>query len=127
MIHGAIYSLLKDNAGVKALVGTRVEPLIVPPKSDFPVVTYTIAGGWEKQTLDGTVAKESMVQIDTWSDDYDEAERTMSAVQSCLSSLRTTVGSIRIMRSVMSRRESVFDSTAAGIFHISADFLFTHT
>ena len=126
MIHSAIYSLLSSDSTIVSGVGTKIEPLIVPPKTTLPVITYAVGPDMEHQTLDGAVAKESIVKVEVHDTDYHRAETLADAVEVCLSGVRATIGSVRVMRSVMTRRESTFDSTEAGHYRVSADFLFMY-
>lgn len=52
-IEQAIYEALTENAGVTALVGTRVYPVIAPQAATLPLIVYTLISGQQEESHSG--------------------------------------------------------------------------
>jgi hypothetical protein len=66
-----VYAILSADAGVTALVGTRIYPYGIIPQevTTFPVIVYqTISGTTENVLLGTSSADQERVQIDCWGD-----------------------------------------------------------
>ena len=87
-IEALIYSILSSNAGVSALVGTRVYPVVLPrsydPATAGDALTFSAVSGDEEITLDGKRWGEKRIQIDAWSAQYANAKAIQTAVNNAL-------------------------------------------
>lgn len=55
LVEVAIAQLLRDNAGVAAIVGARIIPLVLDANVDYPAVLYrAVHGGEHYEDLDGS-------------------------------------------------------------------------
>lgn len=73
---------LLDDAGLSALVGSKVFALVIPQGIKLPCVTFQRLGGMPANTLSGHSGLEEIdLQIDVWARDYDEAKAVAKAVR----------------------------------------------
>ena len=76
---------LREDAGLSALVGSKVFPLAIPAGNYLPCVTFQRLGGRPANTLAGPSGLEEIdLQIDVWARDYDEAKAIAKAVRSAM-------------------------------------------
>ena len=72
--------MLQEDAGLSALVGSKVFPLFIPSGNYLPCVTFQRLGGRPANTLSGASGLEEIdLQIDVWARDYDEAKAIAKA------------------------------------------------
>ena len=77
---------LREDAGLSALVGSKVFPLFIPSGNYLPCVTFQRLGGRPPNTLSGASGLEEIdLQIDVWARDYDEAKAIAKAVRAAMS------------------------------------------
>ena len=73
--------MLQEDAGLSALVGSKVFPLFIPSGNYLPCVTFQRLGGRPANTLSGASGMEEIaLQIDVWARDYDEAKAMRAAM-----------------------------------------------
>ena len=72
---------LREDAGLSALVGSKVFPLFIPSGNYLPCVTFQRLGGRPANTLSGVSGLE---EIDVWARDYDEAKAIAKAVRAAM-------------------------------------------
>lgn len=80
MIEQGIYSLLRNDAGVAALAGTRVFPVLLPESPTLPALTYQVVGGSSDQTFETSGYQRLRVQLDCWGESYADAVTLRAAV-----------------------------------------------
>ena len=79
--------MLQEDAGLSALVGSKVFPLFIPSGNYLPCVTFQRLGGRPANTLSGASGLEEIdLQIDVWARDYDEAKAIAKAVRAAMPS-----------------------------------------
>ena len=77
--------MLQEDAGLSALVGSKVFPLFIPSGNFLPCVTFQRIGGRPANTLSGASGLEEIdLQIDVWARDYDEAKAIAKAVRAAM-------------------------------------------
>ena len=77
--------MLQEDAGLSALVGSKVFPLFIPSGNYLPCVTFQRLGGRPANTLSGASGLEEIdLQIDVWARDYDEAKAIAKAVRAAM-------------------------------------------
>lgn len=79
-----IYSVLSVDAGLVALVGTRVYPLRRPPKVVLPCVTYGTISDVPAETHAGYTMRAARVQFDCWADSMAGAQGLAAAVKAAV-------------------------------------------
>lgn len=86
MIHEAVYSRLKNNAGVSAIVAARVYPQKASQGVTLPCVVYQRIGTSDRLLFHSGVTKTALsrFQVDCWAKTPAVALQLSQAVVSCL-------------------------------------------
>lgn len=82
-----VYRALSGNAGIAAIVGTRISPMHSIELGELPCITYSMIGTRPECTQEGPQnMQDPAVQIDCWArlDDYDGLKTLRQAVLDCL-------------------------------------------
>mgnify|MGYP000866610207 CR=1 FL=1 len=88
-IEETIYSGLSGHAGLTALVGTRVYPIMLPQNVTLPAVTYLRVGGARETAInEAPVAGMPLFQISSWATTYDGV---LAVAQQVLAAVRALV------------------------------------
>jgi len=86
MIEKAIVYLLSNDAGVNALVGSRIFPVFVPAKQSLPAITYQQISGPRDNIMSGASGLVSTrFQINCWAKKYQGAAELADVVREALS------------------------------------------
>ena len=84
-IESDLVTLLENDSGVSALVGTRIYPLMAPQDVTNPYMTYRVINGKGNQCMEGNIYQNDVrFQIDCWSTKYSEVKAIKEAVISAL-------------------------------------------
>ena len=96
-VEEALHSRMKGFAGLTALVGTRIYPLKLPQDPTYPAVTFAKVSGPRERAMgaDPGVVR-SRHQVDSWSEDYDEAKSVSEQVRLALQRFNGTEASVVI-------------------------------
>lgn len=92
-------AFLLADAGVAAIVGTRIHQSNVPQDSDLPYLWLRRASRDHDRTLDAVVGEEpesERYDLEAISDDLDEAQDLSLAVKDCLDNYRGTLGAATV-------------------------------
>lgn len=80
-----IYTTLTGDAGVSALVSTRVYPMDMPQNATLPALTYTRVSETPLVNLDGENAtRNSRYQVDCFASTYTGAQALAEAVKAAM-------------------------------------------
>lgn len=94
MIEEALRAVLLADAGVAALVGTRVYPLVLPQAGTLPAITYQVVAGDADYVMEGASGLAfKRVQVDCWADTYSAAAGLRAAVTAALGGFAGSAGS----------------------------------
>lgn len=111
-----LVSHLKNNAGVAALVGTRVHPLILPQQATQPALVYLIVSDDRPQSHSGpTGLARPRIQIDCWSatistgGTYGQAKAIERAVRAALEGFIGTMGTVSVRGVTLDTAQDLFD------------------
>lgn len=92
-IEAAIYSELKNNSGVSALVGTRIYPKKLPQNSTFPALIYQQVGGGSIYSHSGASALATPVwQVSCFASTFTGAKNLARKVREALQGFSGTLG-----------------------------------
>lgn len=81
----ALLRTLQEDAGLSALVGSKVFPLAIPAGNYLPCVTFQRLGGRPANILSGHSGLEELdLLIDAWARDYHEAKAVARAVRAAM-------------------------------------------
>jgi hypothetical protein len=102
-VEEALYTLLTGNAGVSALVSTRIYPLTIPQNVHLPAIACQVITTEREYSHDGqspTAGPYIQLTIQAkgtgTTSAYDQAKAIAAAVRAALSGFRGTVGSDEI-------------------------------
>lgn len=83
-----LHDALVNNAGIGAIVSTRVYPIKLPQKPTYEAITYQRISNTAQNG--STNIRESRWQIDCWAETYAEAHTLANAVKAGLEEYRNT-------------------------------------
>lgn len=84
MLDGFI-TLMTDDAGVNALVGTKIYKSVLPRGYTLPSIAIHRYGGTKDYEFDGPVAtREDQIQVDCYASDPESAQQVAEAVRALL-------------------------------------------
>jgi hypothetical protein len=93
----AVYTLLKDAAGVAALVAGRVYPLQAPQNATAPFIVYQRISSRRVRSVDGPSGlAQPRIQVDAYAATYAGAKALASAIRTALDGYRGTVAGVRV-------------------------------
>jgi hypothetical protein len=109
-IGSAIYSILANDAGVAALVSTRIYPTFVPQGASMPAITYQRIVAVRDHVLDGTTEMVAATyQINCWAETYAETRALSDAVRAALDDYEGTVNSVVIQNIHLTDEDDLSD------------------
>ena len=80
MIETYLFSLLSSSAGITAITGPRIYPLLLPTDVAMPAIHYSFVGTSSKSTADTTGSQRYRVEVNSWGKTYLDAVTLRSAV-----------------------------------------------
>jgi len=84
---GLVAELIGD-AGVTAIVGTKVHPGAIPQDTELPAIVYTRVSTPRELALDGTVeAVAARFRLDIWHTSYSNVKTLAEAVRTALNNI----------------------------------------
>ena len=116
IIDEAVRSILAANAGVSALVGTRIYPAVLPLDCTLPALSFSKISNAYKQ-----IAGVPRFQISCWTEDYLQCQTLKQAVETALDGYSGTVGTITIIRIIPLDAPDLYEQEP-GVYHIPYDF-----
>ena len=129
-IEEALYSYLKSYAGLSALVGARIYPLILPQPATLPAITYTKISRVGERVLSGpnpnTIS--ARFQLSCWAYSYGTAKSVANQAKLALQDYTGTMGGaggVEVL-DANSVNEQDFYETDTGIYHVPIDILILH-
>jgi hypothetical protein len=82
---GVVALLLADTDGVAALVGNRIDALVLPLTPVFPAITYGALPSQAEELLDGSISEQTeRIRIDCYGLTYLDAANVAQAVHNLL-------------------------------------------
>ena len=122
-INTALYSRLSSFAGLFALVGNRIYPVLIPESAQLPAVAYSLISTPEIHAMnaDPTI-NGPRYQISCRSATFSSAEDVAEQVKLALKDYSGTVEGIVIQR-IFYKDEKHFDEPDTKTFHIAIDFI----
>lgn len=128
----ALRTLLRNTAGVTAIVGQRSYKRRAPQRAPKPYVTLALASvdfltRSQKQREAGQNHKiTARVQVDCYSTDEDEIDTLSDAVARALDDYRGTTGGVTIYRSLQQDErdnyEPLADGSDVGVHRVTQDY-----
>lgn len=84
MIESGIVALISDDAGIVALIGTRVYAVLVPETVTYPCLSYQVVSSVSNYTIDRKEFGQKRIQFDCWANRYSDAEAVKQALRNVL-------------------------------------------
>jgi hypothetical protein len=99
MIETALVTLLNGNAGVNALLGGRIRPLVTPQEMARPNLAYQRISNTRNRAHTGpSGTQNTRIQLTVQALTYESAKTVMAAIVALLECYQGTVDGIRIDR-----------------------------
>lgn len=112
-IETALYSILANNAGVAALVGTRIHPNEAPDNATVPFIVYSQVSGSSDLAMDGpTGAADGQWQFSCWAATKTGATVLAEKVRLALSGYDGTVQQRRIRCCALTDKRDLYSNVA---------------
>jgi Protein of unknown function (DUF3168) len=86
-----LFSLLTADAGISALIGTRVYPVVLPENPTLPALLYKFVGGQSDPTLDTSGEQKLRLELDCYGASFDDASALRDAVTAALNGYQGTL------------------------------------
>ena len=123
---------LANDAGVAALVGTRIRPEVIAQRETLPAITHTSVSSTHEHNLGGaTGVCHSRVQLDCYAATKAEAIAVREAVRLALVGYRGTIGDVFVNGVLVERKFSSTDAPEDGSdnwrYVEMIEFLITHS
>ncbi len=99
-VGAAIYSMLKDDSAVSALVGTRIYPELAEEGAQTPYVVYSVVSNTPVDTKDSAPVDEAQLEVFSVADTYAAANDLADKVRTALSRKSKTVYKTATVQSV---------------------------
>ncbi len=99
-VGAAIYSMLKDDSAVAALVGTRIYPELAEEGAATPYVVYSVVSNTPVDTKDSAPVDEAQLEVFSVADTYAAANDLADKVRTALSRKSKTVYKTATVQSV---------------------------
>ena len=126
-IQDGIYAFLIADAGVSAIVGTRVYPILMPQNPTFELITYQKISGVRGKQLSGTTGyARPVIQIDCWAESFLTAQTLADAVRSAVDGYSGLMGSDVVDRAQIMNEMDLYENETQ-IFRVSQDYEIWHT
>lgn len=123
----ALLNHLKNNIDINQKVNGRIYPLVIPQKSEFPVITYTKVSGERLHSLSGdTGATRPFFQISCWADRYSDVKDLAQKVRFCLQNHSGKIGGqsgVNVSGTLLDSESEGYDAVA-NKYYIHLDFQF---
>lgn len=131
-IEEGLFAYLSTNAGLVALISTRVYPNKLPETVTLPALTYQRIDSPRVHTHDTSGATGTAYprfQFDAWATTYASAKAITDALRAALNGYRGTMGTggtAVTVQGALVQDESFDDFADAGMLRISSDYIIWH-
>lgn len=111
----AIRSALVANAGVSAIIGSKVFPVLAPASADLPFVTWRRISVQRQQGLSGPIGMPSvLLSVDLFAETYEAVRELADAVRLCLDGWGGTTNNVRVANVSLTNEADGFVTLAGG-------------
>jgi len=130
LIEEALFAHLKAHAGLSALIGTRIYPLVLPQNPTLPAITYQKISRVGERAMSSPTPRvaRARFQISCWGTSYasvkDVAEQVKAALQD-YSGLMGGSGGVQVLDVNVANEQDIYEPDT-GIYHLSVDVMIYH-
>lgn len=127
-IQNHIYTRLSTYAGLTALVGTRIYPVVAPESPAYPLVIFDLIAPNKPKTSGGTSGNhiEALYQVSCWADTYASARAVAAQIVAALEDYAGTSDSTTIQMCYYESEREDFEPTTKK-YSIPIDFTIWYT
>lgn len=123
---------LISSAPVSALVVARIRPGALAQNETMPAIRYEVVNGLPWANVNGPPLKgQTLLQIDCYGDDQQQAVTLADAVKNRLNGYRGTLGSVLVYDCIVDREYDQMDPPLKGTsqwrYRRTVDFFLTHS
>jgi len=124
----AIYTILKDDSTVAAIVGTRIYGSTAPQKVTTPYIVYRRISGVRWRTMAGASGKaQPRMQVDLYDTGYNDVKTLANAARVALDDYKGMVAGVRVGGIALESDTDFFEDDVNPQLHrVSMDFMVTH-
>lgn len=114
MVEEDVYSVFSGSTAITAIVGSRIYPIIAPPESEYPMITYSRVAAWRSDHLGGRGNLERVtIEVSGWAATYREAKELGAYIDEAMAASTMTCTRASMME------EYIPD---AAIFRVAQDY-----
>ena len=125
-LEAAIYSILSADLGLKALVSTRIYPLLLPQNATLPALTYArVSTERESAFVSDPGLSTARIQVDVWGDTVSSVQNVAEEVRGALHRYKGTIAAVVVEESHIENEVMMYEPETE-IFHIVLDFSILH-
>lgn len=111
----AIRSALVSNAGVAAIIGSKVYPVLAPASAGLPFLTWRRISVQRQQGLSGPIGMPSvLLSVDLFAETYEGVRELADAVRLCLDGWGGTTNNVRVANVSLTNEADGFVTLAGG-------------
>lgn len=122
----ALTYALGHHAGLIALVGSRIYPMMVPQGAALPAVTYQrISGERIHAMVDDPGLASPRIQVDAWGSTYSSAKAVAAQVIDCLQRWSGVVETVTVQDTYFQGDQDLYDQETER-WQVSMDFIIWH-
>ncbi len=126
MIEEALYTHLISHAGLTAIVGNRIYPVLLPQDVTFPAVTYQRISTVREYAQEGPSGlAHPRFQFSCWAETYEEAKAVAEQIRFALSGYKGTINNVRIDAVYIEDDNDIYDPET-NIYHVALDATIWH-
>ena len=128
-VERALYALLTGDAGVSALIGARLYPVIAPLGTAAPYATYQrISARRVRSLTQRSGLSFARIQVDALATTYAGARGLADAIRTTLDGYRGTAGGIAIESATLQSDQDIYEGEAEPpLYRVSQDYMLAHT
>lgn len=119
MIGKAIYNLLSTNAGVSAIVGNKIFPVVIEQEKQPPAITYRLSGKSPNETKTAVSSLDRpQVEITAVSVKYEQLDDMAEKIRLAIDGKKGVFGGVNITNSYYIDEEDDYDQEARAYLRV---------
>ncbi len=129
-IEEALYSYLSTYAGLAALVGTRIYPLVLPQNPTLPAITYqkVSRAGERAMSSPSPRVTRSRFQFSCWGTTYGSVKDVAAQLKAALQDyqgLMGGTGGVTVLDADVANEQDIYEPEAF-VYHLPVDVMIYH-
>ena len=126
IIEEALFSHLSAFAGLTALVGTRIYPMLLPQQATLPAVTFMKVSNPYIRTFGSTIGAQPRFQFSCWATTYLGAKAVADQIKAALDFYAGTMGGGVVVRAGLVENELDDYDPETKRYHVPVDVILWH-